>query len=70
MADTGLGSFAPLSPKMADFLKGKTCSDYIFEIGETVKVKESQFRVEQIGQHALVLRLIPDDSFQQIPSKR
>lgn len=67
--DTGTGDFAELSPTMADLLKGKTVSDHIFQVGETVQVKKSQFKVEGISQHTMTLRLIPDDSFQQIPTE-
>lgn len=67
MADTGTGNFAPLSPKMADLYKEKTLSDCVFQVGETVQVKKSQFKIEEIGQQTLMLRLIPDDSFQQVP---
>lgn len=69
MADTGLGNFAQVSPKMADLLKRKTMSDYLFQVGETVQVKKSKFVVEEIGQQTLTLRLLPDDSFQQIPQQ-
>jgi len=65
--DSGTGDFAQVSPKMADLLKEKTMSDQIFQVGETVQVKKSQFTIEEIGQQTLTLRLIPDDSFQQVP---
>lgn len=67
MADMGTGNFEQVSPKMADLLKGKSMSGYLFEVGETVQVKKSQFKVEEIGPQTLTLRLIPDDSFQQVP---
>jgi len=65
--DSGTGDFAQVSPKMADLLKEKTMSDQLFQVGETVQVKKSQFTIEEIGQQTLTLRLIPDDSFQQVP---
>ena len=60
--DTGEGVFS----KLAD-LKKKTVkvarkhhpsSRSIFSRGETVQIKESFFRVEQISKHKLVLKLI------------
>ena len=67
MADTGTGDFARLSPQMADLMKSKTLKGKVFETGEIVRVKESMFRITNIGRHTLTLRLIPDDNNQQIP---
>lgn len=68
MSDMGMGSLAETSPKMADIMKNAGLGGKVFRVGETVCVKESNFTVEQIGQHEMVLRLIPDDKHQQIPT--
>lgn len=68
MADTGMGNFNPVSAQFADLMKRKTLSGRLFEVGETVKVKESRFTVESIDKHILILRLIPDDNYQQVPT--
>ena len=67
MSDTGMGNFARISPSMADLMRKKTLSGKVFEVGETVQVKDSQFTVQDISKHTLMLRLIPDDKYQQIP---
>lgn len=69
MADTGMGNFAEVSPTVADMLKNTPMSGRLFRVGEEVQVKQSRFTVENIGEHELVLRLIPDDSHQQIPKQ-
>ena len=69
MADTGMGNFAEISPSIADMLKRTPMSDRLFTVGEEVKVKQSKFNVEKIGKHELVLHLIPDNNYQQIPRK-
>jgi len=63
--DTGTGNFSEISPKLADLLKKKTLKDSVFEVGEIVQLKKSQFKINNIGRHTLSLRLIPDDSYQQ-----
>lgn len=65
--DTGRGEFAQVSPSMADLLKQKTLKGSVFETGETVKLKDCQFKVTNIGRHTLTLRLLPDDNYQQVP---
>lgn len=64
--DTGMGELAPISPTMADLLKQKTLKDKVFEKGEVVQLKGSWFKIDNIRRHTLMLRLIPDDSCQQI----
>ena len=67
MADTGMGNFAEVSNKFADFLQGTKAEGRLFRVGEEVQVKQSRFSVERILEHELVLRLIPDDNYQQVP---
>ena len=64
--DTGLGEFAPVSNPMAALLKQKTLKDKVFELGEVIQIKASKFKITNIGRHTLTLRLIQDDSQQQI----
>ena len=65
--DTGMDKFAEISPSMAELLKSKTLSSRVFEVGEQLIVKDSQFKIEKIGTHTMTLRLIPDNKYQQIP---
>lgn len=67
MADTGMGEFAPTSQKFADLMKSKSLSGRLFEVGEIVKLKECMFEVESIDKQHLILRLLPDDNYQQVP---
>lgn len=67
MADMGMGKFAETSKSIADMLAKTPMADRIFSVGEEVQVKQSRFTVENITEHELVLRLIPDDNNQQIP---
>jgi len=69
MSDMGMGSFAETSKKMAEFMEHCGVGGKVFRVGEKVRVKESNFTVENIAEHTLVLRLIPDDDQQQIPRK-
>lgn len=67
MADMGMGQFAKTSQPMGDMMKKAGMDGRLFRVGEEVPVKQSRFTVENITEHELVLRLIPDDNFQQIP---
>lgn len=70
MANMGMGQFAETSEKMGDMMKNAGMDGRLFRVGEEVSVKQSKFTVENITEHELVLRLIPDDNFQQVPKQR
>jgi len=68
--DTGMGKLAPISPNLADLLKGNSAGGKVFELKEIVRVKDSRFRIESIGRHTMKLRLMQDDETQQIQQPR
>ena len=69
MADMGSGQFAETSPTMADLMGKAGLGGKVFRVGEELKVKQSNFTVENITATELILRLVPDDSTQQIPKQ-
>jgi len=59
--DTGLGNLTPISDKMAQLCRKKSLKGKIFELDEVVQVKDSRFRITNIGETTLTLTILADD---------